>query len=429
MVFSFFKKQPEKMPDRPAAKPRPPAAAPGAVAAQQPVVETGKLLAEPLPDLEFTVGNSPPKKAAAKPAADPAARAKPADDLDFTDEDFEREFTESSVMAIDVDFGGDPLQADIEQVVVLFANGQEVAARSLLETYIKSYTGIEGRRFWALLFDLLQAVDDRPGFEKLGESFSALYETSPPTWRLPKSAVEPVVAGGGALLLLQGVLTADGAQPLAELEKLVSQKCPVNVDCGKLVGCDDEIAGQLAELLSKARRARLPVLLENVEGLIARMSERLVVSEPVHLPAWLLLLELLQRHATQEVFEERAVDYAVTFELSPPSWEAPANSGVKPQAALPVALPHDDAHYFTGDLKNAKFDDLDAVLKHLEHPVLDFSDVRRMDFFSAGQLVNRLAPYKRAGRDIVIRSPNNLVAELMGVVGLSKQARIIVPKS
>ena len=61
--------------------------------------------------------------------------------------------------------------------------------------------------------------------------------------------------------------------------------------------------------------------------------------------------------------------------------------------------------------------------------MLDFSAVRRMDFFSAGQLVNRLAPYKLAGRDIVIRSPNNLVAELMAVVGLNKQARIIIPKS
>ena len=52
-----------------------------------------------------------------------------------------------------------------------------------------------------------------------------------------------------------------------------------------------------------------------------------------------------------------------------------------------------------------------------------------MDFYSAGQLVNRLSPYKIAGREIVIRSPNHLVAELMAVVGLNKQARIVVPKS
>ena len=45
----------------------------------------------------------------------------------------------------------------------------------------------------------------------------------------------------------------------------------------------------------------------------------------------LLLLELLQRLGTQEEFEEWPVDYAVTFELSPPSWE------VQPAAKLAAA--------------------------------------------------------------------------------------------
>ena len=125
MVFSFFKKQPQKMPDRPAAKPRPAAANPDSVASK-PVTEAVKAQAVYLPDLEFSVGNMPPPKSVDQPTAQPGAKqapavAKPADNSDFTDEDFERDFTESSVMAIDVDFGGDPLQADIEQVVVLLS--------------------------------------------------------------------------------------------------------------------------------------------------------------------------------------------------------------------------------------------------------------------------------------------------------------------
>ena len=52
-----------------------------------------------------------------------------------------------------------------------------------------------------------------------------------------------------------------------------------------------------------------------------------------------------------------------------------------------------------------------------------------MDFSSAGQLVNILAPFKAGGKDVIVRSPNHLVAELMAVVGLNKFARIIVPKS
>lgn len=430
MVFSFFKKQPQKMPERPPARPRAPEPRPE-VRAPTPKIEEVEPLAEPLPDLEFTLGNLPPRTPAARKveavsATTPARPPVVLDDLDLTVADFDRDFTESSVMAIDVDQGGDALQNDIEQVVVMFANGQDAAARALLEMLIRAYPGREGQRLWTLLFDLLQVAGDRAAFEKLGIEFTEVCETSPPTWRAEPALV--VSNGAGAtIFVLQGVLTAEGSQPVAELAKLVSQKVAVKVDCGKLIGCDDVVAGQLAELLSQARRNHVSVTLENIEGLLGRLSERLVVGDASHAPAWLLLLELLQRHATQAVFEERAIDYAVTFELSPPSWEAAsASPDLSPTAAV---RPRDDAYYFSGELKSSRFEELVDVLEKHDQPILDFSGVRRMDFFSAGQLVNRLAPYKIAGREIVVRSPNQLVAELMAVVGLNKQARIIVPKS
>ena len=425
MVFSFFKK-PQKMPERASARPRPPEPRPE-VRAPKPQIEEIEPLDEPLPDLEFTSSKpSSPVAAGKKPEPALAQKAPTAlADLDFEVDEFDRDFTESSVMAINVEHGGDPLQADIEQVVVMFANSQDSAARALLEMLIRAYPSAEGRRFWALLFDLLQVTGDRAAFEKLGSEFTEVCETSPPTW-LPEAAVVPGVAVGSKHFVLQGVLTAEGAQPVAELARLLHQKQPVSVDCGKLIGCDDEVAGELAELLGRARRNRLPVTLENIDGLLGRLSERLVVGEASHAPAWLLLLELLQRHATQEVFEERAVDYAVTFELSPPSWE-PLSAAVK--LSVSAVRARDDAFYFSGEIKSSRFDELVEVCKKHDQPILDFSGVRRMDFFSAGQLVNRLGPYKNAGREIVIRSPNHLVAELMAVVGLNKQARIIVPKS
>ena len=423
MVFSFFKKQPQKMPERQAARPRAPE-----VRAPKPLIEEIEPLAAPLPDLEFTSGSPPLAVGVTKYGEPVAARTAPAadDDLAFAVEEFDRNFTELSVMEIDVEHGGDPVQADIEQVVVMFANGQDAGARALLEMLIRAHQGVESRRFWALLFDLLQVTGDQPAFEKLSLEFTEAFETSPPSWLQLQNIVSQTPAGA-RVFVLQGVLTADGAQPVADLAKLLSQKLPVSVDCGKLIGCDDAVAGQLAELLSRARRQRLEVTLTHVDGLLGRLSDRLVDGEASHEPAWLLLLELLQRHASQALFEERAVDYAVTFELSPPSWEPLALAPAKPSSAAPQLLA--DAYYFSGELKNARFEELVEVFEKHDQPILDFSAVRRMDFFSAGQLVNRLSPYKIAGREIVIRSPNHLVTELMAVVGLNKQARIIVPKS
>ena len=436
MVFSFFKKQTQKMPERPAARPRSPEPRPE-VRAPKPLIVDVEPLDEPLPDLEFSTSAkaqaAPPAKKidSVSPVASPKTPTELAD-LDFDVDEFDRDFTESSVMAIDVEQGGDPVQVDIEQVVVMFANRQDSAARALLEMLIRAHPVSEGRRFWALLFDLLQVMGDRAAFEKLSVEFTEVCETSPPPWRQESPAV--ISNGNGAspkLFVLQGVLTAEGSQPVAELAKLIAQhsseKQGIIVDCGKLFGCDDEVAGQLAELLSRARHRSLSLTLENVEGLLGRLNERLVVGEPTHVQAWLLLLELLQRHSTQEIFEERAVDYAVTFELSPPSWEKLSGHGVK--SPLLSGRPKDDAHYFSGEIKNSRFDELVDIFQMIDQPILDFSGVLRMDFFSAGQLVNRISPYTAAGREIVIRSPNHLVAELMAVVGLNKQARIIVPKS
>jgi anti-anti-sigma regulatory factor len=434
MVFSFFKKQDKRMPERPAARPRAPEPQPQAIAPEAPAEDQPKPLPEPLPDLEFTPGK--PKKpqpvpAARKPEGKAAAPQQPlAADSDFSIDDFDSDdFTESSVMGIDVNHDEDPLQACVEQVVVLYANGQDGAARSLLETFVRSYHGREGRRFWLLLFDLLQATGERAAFEKLGADYAEACEMSPPTW-LHQSLGAKQTAGsvGPRKIFLQGVLTAESALPVSELAKLIEQKAQVTVDCTKLIGCDDEVAGQLADLLSRARKTRLAVTLSGTDVFVDRLNSRMVAGDTAHEPSWRLLLELLQRHGTQDAFEERAVDYAVTFELSPPSWE-PRVAVAATAVSSATARQLDDAHYLSGELKGCRFEDLVAVIEGVEHPILDFSGVRRMDFVSAGQLVNRLAPYKAAGRDIVIRSPNHLVAELMAVVGLNKQARILVPKS
>lgn len=439
MVFSFFKKQDKKMPERPVARPRAPDPLPE-VKTPKPVAEAPpKPLPEPLPDLDFTTSLS--AKAEPAPASDkptppgmvqPSLTAKPlADDVqDFSIDDFDRDdFTESSVIGIDVDQDIDPLQACVEQVVVLYANGQDSAARSLLETFVHSYRGSEGKRFWLLLFDLLQMTGDRAAFEKLGADYAEACEMSPPTWSQGLSAVQPVSgAPGPSKIFLQGVLTSEGALPVTELAKLISQKAQVTVDCTKLIGCDDEVAGQLADLLSAARKERLAVTLGGTDVFVDRLNSRLVAGDTAHEPAWRLLLELLQRHGSQELFEERAVDFAVTFELSPPSWE-PRPVAAMQAVPADASGPADDAHYLSGELKACRFDDLVAIIESSEQPILDFSGVRRLDFVSAGQLVNRLAPYKAAGREIIIRCPNHLIAELMAVVGLNKQARILVPKS
>lgn len=421
MVFSFFKKTPEKMPERATAKPKAPSASTPAT-----LVEPAPKLGQHLPDLEFMRSNPAGVTAGQNSVGSPPDPdfADDGFELDFTVSQFDRNYSESSVMGINVDHDVDSMQADIEQVAVLYSNGQDAAARSLLEAFVRVYRDVDGLRIWQMLFDLLQLTGDRAAFDKLGMDFAETCETSPPTWRNLAPAAGPAIPGVRSFAL-QGVLTEDNTTALAPLAASLADKRPARIDCSKLVGCDDEIAGQLADLLLDTRHKNIVVILERIENFIPRLRSRLAVGEQEHLPIWLLALELLQRYGTQEQFEECAIDFAVTFERSPPSWEV-----IKEQV-LPAgeqSMVH-DAHYLSGDIKNARFDDLPDILELMELPMLDFSAVRRLDFFSAGQLANRIAPLKEVGRDVIIRSPNHLVAELMGVVGLNKVARILVPKT
>ncbi len=425
MVFSFFKKKLEKMPEREVVRPKAAVAPKPLESAQQAPEEEAKKAPEPLPDLEFTLSGQ--SAASAPPAPAKAAAPKTKADLELAMSEFEREYTESDVMAINVDHGADSIQSDVEQVAVLYANGQDAVVRPLLESLLGAYPGTEGLRLWLMLFDFLQLMGERAAFDKLSVEFVQTCEMSPPTWRQVMPVAPVSAAPGVAVCTLQGVMTSEDVAVLAPLADALKTKRPLRVDCSRLLGCDDEIAGRLAELLMSARRQGAVIVLEQIEGIIPRLRSRLTVGEAQNTRTWLLVLELLQRYGTQDEFELCAIDFAVTFERSPPSWETvplpKLPAGTKPAQSA------DKAHYLSGEIKNNRFDDLAGVLNVEDHVILDFSAVRRLDFVSAGQLVNRLAPVKDSGREVVIRSPNHLVAELMAVVGLNKFARIIVPKS
>ena len=55
--------------------------------------------------------------------------------------------------------------------------------------------------------------------------------------------------------------------------------------------------------------------------------------EQAEIPFWLLLIEVYQTQGNQEIFENLAVDYAVTYEVSLPSWE---NAGASQIAVKPM---------------------------------------------------------------------------------------------
>lgn len=404
MIFSLFKKSREdnKVPEARMVK----VPAPTPAAAPQPAGAPAAPAAAPL---------ETPSKAA--PAVDSMS-------LDFTG--FSLGDLESG--GIELDNESDPLEAVVEQAAVLYANGQEGVAKATLEDAVGRYrSGPTAIRLWMMLFDFYQLHGDKAAFENLELDFARIFERSPPAWCDTKKA-EAVVAGGTPTTLFKGAMEGSNHAAFGILADALEKNQKQRLDLSKVQQLDDAGAERFLKLLQQSAKRKQVLELAGIEALEGLLAAAAVTGQAENPQCWLLQLELLQRAGRQEQFEERAVDYAVTFEVSPPSWD-PARVQATPVVVAQCpdctdGSEGDEAYRLSGELKNARFNDLKDFAESRDPVVLDFTSVVRIDFVSAGALVNMLTPCKSAGKAVIIRNTNRLVFELLAVVGVNAVARI-----
>jgi anti-anti-sigma regulatory factor len=403
MVFSFFKKTPEKMVARPAVAPR----------AKEDAGKSTPAGAE----LQAPV---PPKPVETPPAEPPVAQYS-----DFV-------FSESSP-DFQIEAEIDPVDAEAEEAAVLFANGQDETVRAVLENAVRIHHFGPGERLWLMLFDLYRLTGNKAAFEALEVEYAQSFEKSPPSWvdqsrKQPKS--NDAVPGS---LLFRGELTGDNAAAFDAINQALAKNPRLRLDLSKVKQLDSAGCGQLLALLQQARKARRELELLGRDTLASLVQKRVVSGSAEDNECWLLLLELCQLQGQCEDFENLAVDYAVTFEVSPPSWESARVAAPEPVPELaPENAPGDalldEAYVLRGEIKALRFSDLAAHAESRDSLVIECSELKRMDFISAGALLNALTTVRRSGKPIIFHYPNFLVAELFSVVGLNAVATIIFAK-
>lgn len=400
MAFSFFKKNEEKMPPPKAARPT----------------------AAPRSTVPTSPGSVPAGVATPAAAKAPAGPLRPAaidDDLESLD------FT-----GIQLEEESDPIHATAEEAAIAFANENEAQAQATLREGIKSFAGMPGTEtLWLMLFDLYRLTGQRDPFAAMELEYAKRFEKQPPVWRDALAQAAAGSAAGGAILFKGDLVGANGAgfdgvlQALGKADKL-------RVDVGKIKALDAGGAGLLLETLQRAKKLKKPVELMGIDVLIKQL-EPLVKAGDRNQPLWQLLLECYQRQAKQEVFDELAFEFAVTFEISPPAYEAPPAVTKKPLPAAKPATerPSDDAFYLSGEQRGGgRIEGLEDYLKAHKSVIIDMSAVSRLDFAAAGVLFTALQPACKSGVSVVIRHPNYLVAALLKIVGLADVATVINAK-
>ena len=314
----------------------------------------------------------------------------------------------------------------VEESAILYANGQSPLAEQLLRDSLYGL-GRHERLPWWMLFDLYQATGREPEFESVAIDYASHFETSPPAWQplLPAPDAKGPAPSVAAAETFGAVLDASIAP---RLERLLASRAPLaRLDFGAVRSADEDGCARLLAALQALRTGGRELVLAGADHLLGVLRPMLVIGERAASQApWLLLLELLLLSRREKDFEETAMDYCVTFEVSPPSYEAPQHVSTAVSVAAPAAgggdrfmLPAVLAHD-----ASALLEALDAYAGGRETLVLDCSRLARMDYVCASALQARLRPHAEAGKRVELRELNHLVAALLRLLGVDQGVKL-----
>ena len=325
----------------------------------------------------------------------------------------------------------DAVEPAVEEIAILFANGQaDEALARLLPAVREDRSGTPALQQWLMLFDLYQHLGRKADFEALAVQFALKFERSAPAWRELERRDDPALTTGGiGYCALSGTLSEASAPALDKLRRAAEKLRSIRIDFSKLEGLDGPGCGLLRQTLLSIRAAGKQIVFTG-EDRITRLLEELCQPgrRETDEAVWDLLFEIYRMLDFKEKFEEAAVNYAITFEVSPPSWESTA--GAIPKRA-PRSQSIDDtgeALILAGEITGAS----EALAARLQEWAatrrglsIDMSQARRVDFITAGLMLRVLSKLQPAGLPIQISGANELINALFRVMGIDKVARII----
>ncbi|MGZ5733641.1 MAG: hypothetical protein ACXWJA_16270 [Caldimonas sp.] len=351
---------------------------------------------------------------------------------------------------------------DLDEAVIAFAN----ADFEQCEQALSGLTGGGGTRSqhaetWLVLFDLYRATGQQHKFESLALDYAQQFGWSAPQWfSLPKMVAEAASEERPSSARIEGqvgwicpnYLDAEAVAKLASLA--LQMPLPWVFDWGALQTIDAEAAGRLSELFRSWMPQDLDMRWLSGERLFAALQEAAPTGVRDADPAyWQLRLDALRMSNRPDQFDEAAIDYCVTYEVSPPSWEAArcvvriagSNQGT---TQPPLSVVSDISTSFqesqitdaaqlvevgTVELSGQLIGDISATLKKMDNElgtakIVNVSCARliRVDFIAAGDLLNWVLARRSENRTVSFVEAHRMVALFFGAMGINEHATVKV---
>lgn len=337
-----------------------------------------------------------------------------------------REAPVAEEIGIQVEESGGSLPQELEEAAVFYANGKVGDAATVLNRYLLDHPDLHDPQPWYMLFDLYEASDQMEHFEDAAVDFAVRFERSPPTWA-PRAQLGNV---GKSATPQMSFGTTWGPADRARLQRFTQDIALQNlarIDLSRTPMPDADYIRVILDCLVSLQEKGKCIKLINAANLVDKLlHNRDQGSLPE--PGWLLLLTLLQLSGHQAQFDDLAVDYAVQFEVSPPSYTPPR--------CLPDAhasLPHGECPSgltfplsgVVGGPGDAQLLELREFAEGKPQVEIDLARVTRIDFASIGLLLDTLISIGEGNRKLLFKEGNELVNVLLNIVGAGQFAAIL----
>ncbi|MFZ5482924.1 MAG: hypothetical protein ACOZB0_01730 [Pseudomonadota bacterium] len=424
-MFDFFRKdkgaKKPVIPDRPVTPERPAKPA-RAVAPERPAPTPGP--AQPSPAAKPIAALAKPASAPAKPAAAPVRVAAPP--AIPTAPAAAQETTSQNgflVQEFDTQFA-----PEVEDAVMLYANGRTGDATAALNRFILNHPDSRDPQPWRLLFDLYEATGQRQPFEDLAMDYAVRFERSPPTWRVADEAVPSRDRPQAPTFAFGSTWAPQDSPRLENFLRECEAADSVVLDFNKTsVPSDESFARTLLDCVTRLVAAGKALRLVGGEAFVVRLNA-FRADNRLSEPLWLLLLMLLQQMGKAEAFEEAALDYAIRFEMSPPSYTPPRKVAEPvPESTEAQAQAPDHTFVVPGRIgpgSTAVFDQLREFAAPLDVVEIDLGRVTQIDFTVVGVLMDAVMQLVQAGKKVSFREGNEMVCLLMQMVGVGQFANV-----
>lgn len=373
-----------------------------------------------------------------------------------------------------VDSAALAISPDLEEAAILFAHGDLDGAKArLLELLVQGLDrkpvdnqAVAG--IWHAVLDLYRAIGDEEGFEPLAIDYAAHFGHSAPLWfSMPEQLGMPALGAPVASATQRRAFRWNApsvlkAEAVAALE--TSQQgaaAPWRISWSQLSQIDAAAVPQLAQLLEHWSNQPGHFRVVDAARLLTVVEAQALAGDAARPPQWWALRMAALRWLNRlEAFEQVALDYCVTYEVSPPSWVQPLCLCEEPEegasASAWMASTQDSRFSTAGPATQmglgassaaasapqpGEWEGLAGVIEGDATPWLQVLQARarlgepleiacdwliRLDFVAAGTVLNWAAEMQALGHQLRFTQLHHLVAVFFHVIGIQAHAKLQV---